>query len=158
MDLHHPPCRRFRANQTFYVCGRLAQLLLRAVQYRLLPVAARRHGLLPLIRHLVRTVARLVRAGRRWRLDFANTNFRLDRLMTQHGRPTVYVAPSGASAARKVRLRRQATRQRPASRSEQVSAISHRRPRRRRCPSTGECAEKPTKGAAPPLYLREVRR
>ena len=77
LDLHHPPCRRFRANQAFYVCGQLAQLLLRAVQYRLLPAAARDHGLRPLIRYLVRTVARLVRTGRRWRLDFAKTNFRL---------------------------------------------------------------------------------
>lgn len=80
LDLHHPPCRRFRANQAFHACGQLAQLLLRAVQYRLLPKAARRHGLRPLIRHLVRTVARLVRSGRRWRLDFARTNFRLDWL------------------------------------------------------------------------------
>ena len=77
---HHPPCRRFRANQAFYACGQLAQLLLRAVQYRVLPKAARRHRLRPLIRHLVRTVARLVRSGRRWRLDFARTNFRLDWL------------------------------------------------------------------------------
>ena len=80
LDLHHPPCRRFRANQAFYVCGQLAQLLLRAVQYGLLPVAARDHGLRPLIRYLVRTVARLVNTGRRWRLDFAKTNFRLDWL------------------------------------------------------------------------------
>ena len=43
--------------------------------YRLLPKAARHHGLRPLTRHLVRTVARLVRSGRRWRLDFAWTNF-----------------------------------------------------------------------------------
>ncbi|MCY3829881.1 MAG: transposase [Rhodospirillaceae bacterium] len=41
LDLHHPPCRKFRANQAFYVCGQLAQMLLRAVQYRLLPTRAR---------------------------------------------------------------------------------------------------------------------
>jgi len=80
MDLHHPPCRRFHANQAFYACGQIAQLLLRAVQYELLPKAARRHGLRPLIRYLMRTVARLVRTGRRWRLDFAKSNFRLDWL------------------------------------------------------------------------------
>jgi hypothetical protein len=80
LDLHHPPCRRFHANQAFYVCGQIAQLLLRAVQYQLLPTAARRHGLRPLIRHLMRTVARLVRSGRRWRLDFAKNNFHLDWL------------------------------------------------------------------------------
>ena len=34
----------------------------------------------PLIRYLVRVVGRLVRSGRRWRLDFARNNFRLDWL------------------------------------------------------------------------------
>ena len=81
LDLHHPPCRRFLANQAFYACGQLAQLLLRAVQYELLPVAARTHGLRTLIRHLIRTVARLVHTGRRKRLDFAKSNFRLDWLL-----------------------------------------------------------------------------
>ena len=81
LDLHHPPCRGFRANQAFYACGQIAQLLLRAVQYELLPVAARTHGLRTLIRHLIRTVARLVRSGRRWRLNFAKTNCRLDWLL-----------------------------------------------------------------------------
>ena len=47
LDLHHPPCRRFRANQAFYICGQIAQVLLRAVQYQLLPARARRHGLRP---------------------------------------------------------------------------------------------------------------
>ena len=81
LDLHHPPCRRFHANQAFYLCGQIAQLLLRAVQYQLLPQEARRHGLRPLIRYLMRTVARLVRSGRRWRLDFAKNAFRLDWLL-----------------------------------------------------------------------------
>lgn len=81
MDLHHPPCRRFYANQAFYACGQLAQLLLRAVQYRWLPAPARRHGLRPLIRYLIRSVGRLVRTGRRWRLDLAKDNFRLDWLL-----------------------------------------------------------------------------
>ncbi len=53
-------------------------MLLRAVQYQLLPARARRHGLRPLIRYLVRVVGRLVRSGRR--LDFARNNFRLDWL------------------------------------------------------------------------------
>ena len=48
LDLHHPPCRGYRANQAFYAYGRMAHLLLRAVQYRLLPKAARRHGIRPL--------------------------------------------------------------------------------------------------------------
>lgn len=80
LDLHHPPCRAFHANQAYYLCGQLAQLLLRMIQYRLLPAKARRHGIRPLIRHLIRTAARLVRSARRWRLDFSKTAFRLDWL------------------------------------------------------------------------------
>jgi len=34
-----------------------------------------------LIRYPMRTVARLVRTGRRWRLDFAKSNFRLGWLL-----------------------------------------------------------------------------
>ena len=80
LDLHHPPCRAFHANQAYYLCGQLAQLLLRLIQYRLLPAQARRHGIRPLIRHLIRTAARLVRSARQWRLDFSKTAFRLDWL------------------------------------------------------------------------------
>ena len=50
------------------------------IQYRLLPAKARRHGIRPIIRHLIRTAARLVRSARRWRLDFSKTAFRLDWL------------------------------------------------------------------------------
>lgn len=81
MDLHHSPCRRFRANQAFYLCGQLAQMLLRGMQYRVLPHDARRHGLRPLIRYGIRAVARLVHTGRRWRLDFSKNAFRLDWLL-----------------------------------------------------------------------------
>ena len=76
--MHHPPCRRLLANRMFYACGQLAQMLLRTVQFSLLPKSARRHGLRPLIRHFVRAVARLVRAAGRHRLLFAKSNFRLD--------------------------------------------------------------------------------
>ena len=81
MDLHHPPCRRFHANQAFYQCGQIAQILLRALQYQLLPVSARHHGLRPLIRHAIRSVARLVHTGRRLRLDFAKTTHHLEWLL-----------------------------------------------------------------------------
>ena len=27
LDLHHPPCRSFHANQAFYACGQIAQIL-----------------------------------------------------------------------------------------------------------------------------------
>ena len=74
LDLHHPPCRKLLVNQAFCICGQLAQMLLRSVQYDLLPREARRHGLRSLIRHFIRTVARLVRASGRWRLDFAKSN------------------------------------------------------------------------------------
>ena len=78
LDPHHPPCRKLLANRIFYACGQLARMLLRAVQFNLLPKSARKHGLRPLIRHFIRTVARLVKAAGRWRLDFAKSNLRLD--------------------------------------------------------------------------------
>ena len=80
LDLHHPPCRGYRANQAFYANGRMAHLLLRAVQYRLLPKAARRHGIRPLVRHVMRTVARLVTSGRGRSLLFASCCLRRDWL------------------------------------------------------------------------------
>ena len=70
MDLHHPPCRRFRANQAYYACGQIAETLLRTVQYQLLPKEARRHSIRPLIRYLMRSTARLARHARQWRLVF----------------------------------------------------------------------------------------
>jgi len=80
MGLHHPPCRSYRANQAFHTYGRMAHLLLRAVQYRLLPRTARRHGIRPLVRHLMRTVARLVTSGRKRSLLFASCCLRHDWL------------------------------------------------------------------------------
>jgi hypothetical protein len=81
LDLHHPPCQKLDANRAFYTCGQLAQILLIATQYQLLPKAARRHGLRTLIRDLVRTAARLVRHGRKLVLKFAKTALRLDWLI-----------------------------------------------------------------------------
>lgn len=86
LGLHHPPCRSYQANQAFYLCGQIAQLLLRSLQYQMLPEAAREHGLRPLIRHLVRSVGRLVRSGRRQRLLFGRGNYRLDWLVYAAGR------------------------------------------------------------------------
>ncbi|NBD95058.1 MAG: IS1380 family transposase [Gammaproteobacteria bacterium] len=80
LDLHHPPCRRFHANQAYYLCGQLAQILLRMLQYTFLPTDSRRHSIRPIIRYLVHAAARLVRRARQWRLDFAKTAFRLDWL------------------------------------------------------------------------------
>jgi hypothetical protein len=81
LDLHHPPCQKLDANRAFYTCGQLAQILLIAAQYELLPREARRHGLRTLIRDLVRTAARLVRHGRRLVLKFAKGAARLDWLV-----------------------------------------------------------------------------
>ena len=77
MDLHHPPCRGYRANQAFYALGQIAQVLLRAVQFTALPKRARRHGIAPVIRYVMRTAAYLARSARRLRLKFAKTNFRV---------------------------------------------------------------------------------
>ncbi|USE39450.1 transposase [Endozoicomonas sp. SCSIO W0465] len=60
LDLHHPPCRSFHANQAFYACGQMAQILLRALQYKALPEKERRHGIRPLIRKVIRSVGRFL--------------------------------------------------------------------------------------------------
>jgi hypothetical protein len=78
LDLHHPPCLRFFANQAFYACGQLAHLLLRAVQYHLLPPTAVRCSIRTLIHDVIRTVARVVQTGRRCIARFVKTTYRLD--------------------------------------------------------------------------------
>ena len=80
LDLHHPPCARLTANRAFYLVGQIAQNLLVATQYALLPESARRHGLRPIIRDLVRSAGKLVRHAKRWTLRFAKTALRLDWL------------------------------------------------------------------------------
>lgn len=81
LDLHHPPCSRLGANQAFYTAAQLAQVLLCAVQYRLLPESARSHGIRTVIRDLVRVPARLVRRGRRWVVRLAKTVLHLQWLV-----------------------------------------------------------------------------
>lgn len=78
LDLHHPPCSRFNANRAFYIAGQIAQMLLCAVQFKLLPEKAREHGIRTIIRDLVRTAAKLVRHARRIMLRFAKTSLKLD--------------------------------------------------------------------------------
>ena len=80
MDLHHPPCRGYRANQGFYALGRIAHTLLRAVQFTALPKRAWGHDIRSVIRHVARTVAHMVGAGRRTWVRYAKTNLRLDWL------------------------------------------------------------------------------
>ncbi len=81
MNLHHPRCMGFRANQAYYECALIAQLLVRAVQHRMLPKEARSRSLGYVIRHLMRTVAVLVRTGRRLYLNFARSNWELAWLL-----------------------------------------------------------------------------
>jgi len=77
LDLHHPPCLKFDANRAFYTSGQIAQILLVAVQYMLLPEAARVHGIRTIIRDMVRVAGRLVRSGRKWIMKFAKTALHL---------------------------------------------------------------------------------
>ena len=77
MNLHHPRCAALCANQAYYECALIAQLLVRAIQYKLLPEASRECGLGYVMRHVMRTVGMLVRSGGRLRLDFARSNWQL---------------------------------------------------------------------------------
>ena len=81
MDLHHPPSRSLCGNQVYYLCGLIAQQLLCFVQFHLLDDDARGVGLRPLIRDVMRTVAKVTRSARRWGLRFAKTNHRLDWIL-----------------------------------------------------------------------------
>ena len=77
MNLHHPRCAGFLANQAYYECALIAQLLVRAIQHRMLPEEARDRSLGYVIRHLMRTVAVLVKTGRCRILKFARSNWEL---------------------------------------------------------------------------------
>ena len=61
MNLHHPRCSKNLANQAYYECALIAHLLIRAIQHRMLPQEARCQSLGYDIRHLIRTVAMLVK-------------------------------------------------------------------------------------------------
>lgn len=77
LDLHHPPCGVFNANRAFYAAGQIAQILLVALQMKLLPVDARKHGIRTIIRDLVRVAGKLVYHARKWKLLFAKSALRL---------------------------------------------------------------------------------
>ena len=98
MDLHHPPCRSYRANQAFHALGQIAQVLLRAVQFTALPKSARKHGIRQVIRYVMRTAAHVVRTARRVCLRFAKTNFRLDWLFEAMVALEARAPPSAATA------------------------------------------------------------
>lgn len=77
LDLHHPPCGVFNANKAFYAAGQIAQILLVALQMKLLPFDARKHGIRTIIRDLVRVAGKLVYHARKWKLLFAKSALRL---------------------------------------------------------------------------------
>lgn len=77
LDLHHPPCGSFNANRAFYSAGQIAQNLLVALQMKLLPKEARKHGIRTIIRDLVRVPGKLVRHARKWKLLFSKSALRL---------------------------------------------------------------------------------
>lgn len=81
LDLHHPPCLKLEANRAFYAVGQMAQMLLVAAQYTLLPTSARAHGIRMVIRDLVRVAGKLVRTGRGLIMKFAKNAFRFDWLI-----------------------------------------------------------------------------
>ena len=62
-DLDHLPRRKLLTNKTFHACGQIAQMLMRSVQFDLLPKEARKHRLRSLIRRFIRTAARLIHAS-----------------------------------------------------------------------------------------------
>ena len=70
----------------------------RAVQFTALPKRTRKHGLRPVIRHVMRTAAYMVRTARRLFVRFAKTNFHLDWLYEAMARLEAR-APPPASAA-----------------------------------------------------------
>lgn len=77
LDLHHPPCGVFNANRAFYAAGQIAQILLVALQMKLLPAEARRHGIRTIIRDLVRVAGKLIYHARRWKLLFSKSALKL---------------------------------------------------------------------------------
>ena len=81
MDLHHPPTASLVGNQVFYLCGLLAHILLTYLQYGLLPEDARKVGLRPLMRDLMRSLAKVTRSGRQLYLKFSKDHYRFDWLV-----------------------------------------------------------------------------
>lgn len=77
LDLHHPPCSSFNANRAFYAAGQIAQILLVALQMKLLPKEAHMHSIRTIIRDLVRIAGKLVYHARRWKLLFSKSALRL---------------------------------------------------------------------------------
>ena len=80
MNLHHPRCAGHVANQAYYECALIAQLLVRAIQHRMLPEDARCRSLGYVIRHVMRTIGVLACSSNRLRLNLARSNWELSWL------------------------------------------------------------------------------
>jgi hypothetical protein len=78
LDLQHPPCLGFHANQAFYLAGLIAQMLLVALKLRLLPKAAANVTIRTVIRDLVRIPGNIVSHARQLKPVFPKTCPRLD--------------------------------------------------------------------------------
>lgn len=75
---HIPACHDLTANRAFYAIAQLTQMLLVAVQHKLLPKSARKHGIRKLVRELMRTAGRLTSSGGKLCLNFAACSFRIE--------------------------------------------------------------------------------
>ncbi len=63
------------------------------MQFAALPKRARKHGIRPVIRYVMRTVANMIRTGRRLYVHFAKTNFRLHWLFAAMLSPNARASP-----------------------------------------------------------------
>ena len=64
LGLHHPRCRALEANRAWACCAHLTHLLLRALQFEVLPESAHGCGIGTFIRRWMRSAARSVKARR----------------------------------------------------------------------------------------------
>ena len=74
---HHPRCRALEANRVWLCCAHLAHLLLRTLQFEVLPDSEYGRSIGALIRRWMRSAAQLVRRGRRWHLLFPRGGARI---------------------------------------------------------------------------------
>ena len=81
MDLHHPPCSSYLANQAFYTAGQIAQILLMSIKFELLPETARHVGIRAIMRELIRVPGKLTWHAGAWTLKFVKSALRLDWLI-----------------------------------------------------------------------------
>ncbi|MCY3859998.1 MAG: hypothetical protein OXG25_13930 [Gammaproteobacteria bacterium] len=72
MNLHHPPIASLADNQVYHLCGLIAQMLLTYLQYIMLPNDVQNVEPRPVIRDLMRSVAKLTCSDGRYCLLFSS--------------------------------------------------------------------------------------